>query len=107
MGSEKEEEARLAYELKYGTEVTTCGMFISREKPLFAASPDGLIESGQILLEIKCPFSLRDVDLNAPNAKITVPFLDSQLSLRKSHQYFYQIQLGMFVTGCKLTHFFV
>ena len=105
-GTEKEPEARLAYEEKTGLSVTCCGIFVSKSLPLFGASPDGLIScpAGNILLEIKCPFSLKDNDLKIPS-KVKIPFLDSNLKLRKTHQYFFQIQLGMFVTGCKSTHF--
>ena len=107
-GKEKESEARSAYEKKTGKKVTCCGIFISRERPLFAASPDGIVEepTGNVLIEIKCPYSLRDNDLKDPK-KVSNYFLDSNLCLKRSHQYFYQIQLGMYVTGCRSTHFIV
>ena len=107
-GKEKEDVARKDYEEKTGMKVTCCGIFVSRKCPVFAASPDGIVlcPNGRILIEIKCPFSLKDNDLSAPQ-NLKCAFLDSSLSLKKSHQYFYQIQLGMYVTGCKLTHFIV
>ena len=106
-GREKESVARLDYEEKTGNRVTNCGIFISKQCPLFAASPDGLVLSDNIvLIEIKCPFSLKDSDLN-PSDVAKCAYLDGNACLRQSHQYFYQIQLGMFVTGAKITHFVV
>ena len=107
-GTEKESEARTEYEKKTGLHVVCCGIFISKERPLFAASPDGIVKypTGDVLIEIKCPFSLRENDLTDPK-KVSSHFLDNNLCLKRSHQYFYQIQLGMYVTGCRSTHFVV
>ena len=107
-GKEKEEEARKEYEIKTGSKVICCGIFISRERPLFAASPDGLVENsdGRVLIEIKCPWSLKNKDLSTTEIPAT-SFLDRELKLKRSHSYYYQIQLGMYCTGSKLTHFVV
>ena len=103
-GNEHEDEARKAYEKKTGNTVSCCGLFISKQTPLFAASPDGIVLSQGKMIEIKCPYSLRSHDLKSP---VTCAFLDKDLSLRRSHGYFYQIQLGMFCTGFKKTDFIV
>ena len=109
-GKEKEDEARRAYEEKTGSNVICCGLFISKERPLFAASPDGLVENsdglGRVLIEIKCPYSLRNSKLEEAVIPTTF-FLDRNLKLKRSHTYYYQIQLGMYCTGSKLTHFVV
>ena len=106
-GRENEKNARKDYELKTGLGVTCVGMFISQACPIFAASPDGLVQvvDGSVLLEIKCPFSLKDKQLKLGEDNCI--FLDKNLSLKRSHQYYYQVQLGMFVTGCRETHFVV
>ena len=104
-GREKEDEARRDYQRQTGSNVTCCGIFVSRENSLFAASPDGIVNG--ILLEIKCPYSIRDIDLNLSKVAHKCSFLDKDLRLRRTHTYFYQIQLGMFVTGCRETHFVV
>lgn len=63
-----------------------CGLIMSADKSLFAASPDGL--HSDFVLEIKCPGTANTfqqyTDLNKLNKK-----------------YFAQIQLQMFVTGKK------
>jgi hypothetical protein len=106
-GQENEDVARQEYEDKSDCLVTTCGIFVSKENPVFAASPDGLIQGG--LIEIKCPFSLREEDLFnlSDSAKLLFQYRDTNgnLHLKRSHSYFYQIQLGMFVTGYPFTDF--
>ena len=98
-GKEKEDGARRQYKIKTGSKVICCGLFISKERPLFAASPDGLVESsndcGRVLIEIKYPFSLKDKDLSATEIP-AASFLDRHLKLKRSHSCCYQIQLGMF-----------
>ena len=103
-GKDNEDTARKAYEKKTGSTVTCCGLFISKRMPLFAASPDGMVlnEGEGTMIEIKCPHSLRQSDLQSP---VSCAFLDKDLSLRKSHSYYFQIQLGMYCTGLKKTDF--
>ena len=64
-GTENEAVAREAYELETGHTVKICG-----RRPLFAASPDGIVQdsrSGEnILIEIKCLFALKYHDLTPP-----------------------------------------
>ena len=109
-GKEKDAEARRQYEEKTGNDVICCGIFISTKNSLFAASPDGIVkqDSGSVLIEIKCPASLREVDLESqlPDT-FNSDFLDKQVCLKRNHQYMFQIQLGMYVTGCRKTHFVV
>ena len=108
-GTENESIAREAYEQETGHSVKICGIFISRRRPLFAASPDGICEDSngeKVLIEIKCPYSLKDCDLTPP-LPTNCAFLDANLQLKHSHQYYYQVQLGMYATGCRKTHFIV
>lgn len=52
-GSEQEESARIAYEIKTGESVSEVGFILHPKVALVGASPDGLI--GRRGLEIKCP----------------------------------------------------
>jgi hypothetical protein len=110
-GREHEEDARKEYEKKTGLAVQCCGLFVSRQNAVFAASPDGLILSQKGLLEIKCPFSLRDDDLLTVESKKFVSSFftrsGQKLKLKKGHAYFSQVQLGMHVTGCPFAHFVI
>ncbi len=54
-GIEMEAEARQAYEFINEVSVMECGFCFKDETKLVGASPDGLVEGGQGLLEIKVP----------------------------------------------------
>ena len=52
-GNKNESVAREEYEKIYNCQVQEVGLFISKANPLVGASPDGLLENGRGLLEIK------------------------------------------------------
>jgi hypothetical protein len=109
-GRDHEDDARRDYEFATNCKVTQCGIFVSKKNGLFAASPDGLILSSQGLLEIKCPFSLKDCDVNALTqvaSSQSFTCQDGKLILKRNHSYFFQIQLGMYVTGYRFTDFVI
>eukprot|EP00057_Strongylocentrotus_purpuratus_P017583 XP_011672057.1 PREDICTED: uncharacterized protein LOC105442031 [Strongylocentrotus purpuratus] len=91
-------------------QVEECGLFIDRSKVFLDASPDGLVscaccdETG--LLEIKCP---RSIALDEPSAEnldwLTV--INGSSQLKKNHQYYYQVQSQMGITGRIWCKFFV
>jgi hypothetical protein len=57
-GTEKEPEAREAYERAFSVVVRTCGLVLHPDLPWIACSPDGRVEGGG-MIEIKCPYSAR------------------------------------------------
>ena len=89
--------------------VTPCGFHISSTSPFLGASPDGAIYDPSTVaqpfgfLEIKCPYSARD--LTPANACALTGFccaLDTangQLKLKKNHHYFVQVQGQMAIGG--------
>lgn len=54
-GTEKEPIARAAYEAHTGRFVTQTGLWLHPTIEWFGASPDGLLDDGEGLIEIKCP----------------------------------------------------
>ena len=65
--------------------------------PFIGATPDGLLGSDAVV-EIKCPHSARD---NVISTK-SVPYLCEllgELFLNKNHDYYFQVQGQMFVSG--------
>ena len=82
-------------------------LFISKSNPLFGASPDGMFNDGEGILEIKCPYSLRNTEKKDVKDGHFYTCDGTQLNLRHSHTYFFQVQLQMFVTGAKYTDFFI
>ena len=79
------------------------GLRIHEEYQFLAATPDGIIECeccGQGVLEIKCPYCIRDDEPDLAN------FLNDG-SLQKGHQHYYQIQTQMFVCNVDYGDFVV
>lgn len=79
---------------EHNVKVECCGLFIDKDYPYLAATPDGLIgEDG--IVEVKCPSSASQFTpfdaIHEKKIKFAV-FLDGQLNLKKSHNYYYQIQ---------------
>jgi len=85
--------------------VSPCGFIVHPQEGWLGASPDGMVtespnELSKGLLEIKCPFSKRDV---LPKIACKDPsfycFLsdDESLRLKRDHQYYHQVQLQLFV----------
>ena len=87
-------------------------LFVSCENPIFGVSPDGFVscechESG--LLEIKCPWTHRDKSV-IDYAKLEASYLevvDNKIALKKSHSYYYQVQMQLAVTGYSWCDFFL
>ena len=106
-GIEKEDSARKKYCEFTGSTVIEVGIVIKDKFWWFGASPDGLIlnqnhrPDNYGLLEIKCIWSCRDGQIENCN------FLDKQGKLKKTHKYWWQIQLTAWVTGAKYAHLFL
>lgn len=89
-------------------EIKHVGLLISKMYPWLAYSPDGIIfENHQPtkLLEIKCPFdgkSRSHVDV-LPK----LPYLNSDLTLKKKHSYYGQIQFGMALLNLDMNLLFI
>ena len=93
------------YESITGRNTKPCGIFVSKDKPFLAASPDRVIDDN-LLLEVKCPFTAKDKEIN----ENTVPYLniiDNKLRLRSDHDYYYQIQGQLMCSDRKSCDFVV
>jgi len=96
-GSLNEPIAQLDYTNKTGNLVNECGFFVHPEHDWLGASPDGIFENNmgeQCILEIKCPFGLRNELL--PQFK----------PLAEQPHYYAQVQIEMACTGIKQAHFY-
>ena len=90
-GKKYEGHARLSADLKCGTNFTP-EIWV---KDRFLASPDGISTNQEIYLEIKCPFSP------------TSPIIKSVEKGEIPENYKWQLDHGMYVTGCKKALFAV
>ena len=94
-------------ELHENFRVEDVGFVISEEKQFIGASPDGIVTCdccGQATLEIKCPYSCRDNVLQGVDYLVAN---DGVKTLKKDHNYFYQIQTQLGCTGMERAYFVV
>ncbi|XP_075530167.1 uncharacterized protein LOC142563503 [Dermacentor variabilis] len=108
-GVAMEPKARVAFQKEHEVTVAEFGLVVCPEEPWLACSPDGIFRDKYvetILLEIKCPYSRRNTTLkNKPLLNYLCG--DQVISLRRSHQYFTQVQICMHVLGLDVRHLYV
>lgn len=90
-GIANEETALKAYCDMMGEKFSKCGLYIDPDRNYIAATPDGINESKDTILEIKCPYSVRH------GQPYEVDYLSSG-KLKTSHRYYTQMQIQMHVT---------
>lgn len=115
-GREHEEQALREFHAKAlvshkDCRISKCGLYILKNKPYIGASPDGLMTCsccGTVVLEIKCPFSIRDNSISETFAQTNfLELVDGKITLKKSHSYYYQIIGQMAASGCEKGYFIV
>ncbi len=101
-----------------GCTIIDCGLVVPHNEPHLAATPDGILQCdchGRIIIEIKCPYSHRNkLVMDAAREDRSFPLRierdeegEENLVVDKNHQYYYQCQLQMYVTGTKLCYFII
>lgn len=93
-GVVNEDNAISAYCASTGNAVSQSGLFVHMDYPYLGASPDGLVEDDGVV-EVKCLPSIGNMTFEeaiAAKKNICLAFVDEKLSLKKTHDYFYQIQ---------------
>ncbi len=95
-------------------ELRECGIFISKSTPWLAASPDGVIydrsnnTSVVGLLEIKCPYSARDISIDEAAKTSSFCLADNDMhKLKHRHDYYYQVQCQLYCVDCEWCDFVV
>lgn len=77
-------------------EIDDAGLFVLPSLPHLGASPDGLVRCqccGDGIIEIKCPFSIRDTTPEGATKKyFYLKHTKDGLQLSRTHHYYYQIQ---------------
>jgi hypothetical protein len=95
------------FEKKFHLKVQKCGLFINVNYPNFAASPDGLIDNNTII-EVKCPFAARHETITESE---NISFLEKNdqgnLIVKRSHNYYYQIQGQLLLAQKKVCHLII
>ena len=102
-GREQEPFAKNKFQELTQAKLVNVGLVVKPNQPWLSATPDALFkdENDNIcVLEIKCPSSCKD-------SIICVPYIERGTELKKSHNYYTQCQIQMYVTGTRQCHFFV
>ena len=90
------------------------GLYINPRIPHLGASPDGVFVQrechGNGIVEVKCPYCKQMIRLmmqQRTHASVSRNVVTVLPSLKRSHEYFYQVQCQLFVTGMAYCHFVV
>ncbi|VDI43683.1 Hypothetical predicted protein, partial [Mytilus galloprovincialis] len=98
-GKNYEAKALKAFNLKFDKNAKRCGFYVSIDKSFLGASPDAILEDGQSIVEIKCPYNGRNEDVKpGPNFKFLQMDSNGNIVLKESSNYYDQIQGQLFVT---------
>ncbi|XP_063229291.1 uncharacterized protein LOC134534727 isoform X1 [Bacillus rossius redtenbacheri] len=106
-GLENEHSAIQDFEVNFGKKVARCGLFVDKEHPWLAATPDGLVGDDGIL-EVKCPAVAARMSPQEAVEQKKVTFcniLDGKMFLKKGHAYMYQVQGQLHITNRKYCYF--
>ncbi|XP_065290814.2 uncharacterized protein [Dermacentor albipictus] len=112
-GKSCERPATEEYTRKSGNEVTALGFVINPVIPWLGFSPDGVVfKNGQpsVLLEVKSPVRGKHAKICELIKEKKLPYIISDrenFSLRITHSYFSQVQLGLFLLNLQVAHFIV
>lgn len=91
------------------------GLVINPRWPQLGASPDKIVYCECCLgkaLEVKCPYLLNTKDINDVNEYVKlknscVIVSDGQIILKHDHQYYYQVQMQIFVCNLQYCDFVI
>lgn len=113
-GIKTEPVAKCFYENIYKCEVKEVGLIKAKKNQWLCISLDGIVvQDGEIkkIVEFKCPSSCQnqpvvDLDSRRSNVKF-LTFKNNNLELLKSHQYYTQCQVQLYVTGLNECDLFI
>ncbi|XP_060623368.2 uncharacterized protein [Anolis sagrei] len=99
-------EALKSHESRQAVKVDDCGLYIDKEKPWLAASPDGIAKEAKTgkeigIVEVKCPYKHRDKTVTeaCKDKAFCLEKKGDSYVLKKTHPYYTQVQCQMGVTG--------
>lgn len=102
--------AKQAFELKLGLKILPAGLFIDEKFNYLACSPDGLI-GDQEIVEIKCPYSAKDLTIHEGVEQKKIKFLMfnnfGELQLKITDKYYFQVQGQLHVANKQHCFFIV
>ena len=92
--------------------VKKCGVYIDKDHPWMHATPDFIVTCsccGCGCGEVKCPITIENCDFQSYTAKKSscLKSVDGKLQLKRDHQYYYQVQQQLRITGRQYCDFVV
>lgn len=103
-GKANEEAAIKLAEQTLSIKVKKSGLFIDEEFPFLGASPDGIIENQDGLVEVKCPHTDREKSpyeyLREGRKHFLIPDKerDEIIDINKNHDHYFQVQGQLHIT---------
>ena len=108
-GKTMEKVALAQYSLKYdnehtNSEISKCGLFISKEYPFIGATPDGVVKCsccGEGIIEVKCSYAYQHLspdEVATQCDKYNLCLEDGSVKLKKDTKWYTQIQTQLGVT---------
>ncbi|KAG0417891.1 hypothetical protein HPB47_005279, partial [Ixodes persulcatus] len=106
-GRDNEPKAIERLETDKGVNVKKCGLFVDREYPYLAATPDGLVGEDTVV-EVKCPENSKDLTPLEGVQKKKIAFCEEveiggaktgAIALKKSSNHWYQVPGQLHITG--------
>ena len=110
-GCNHESEAIQLYTMYTEIDVKECGVFLSKEYPYLATSPDGifhLTDDEFSVIEVKCPYKHCDNTIwDACNDKEFCLYTDENglQQLKQTHDYYFQVIGQITLTGAQFCDF--
>lgn len=101
-GIRHEKTALQQLEIQENVKIKPCGLFIDKEHPFLGATPDGLIEMGDMIVEVKCPITAYKMGLEQAIENKKIRFWtvkNGNYNINKNHQWFCQVQGQLHVTN--------
>ncbi|KAJ8668901.1 hypothetical protein QAD02_000160 [Eretmocerus hayati] len=107
-GTIMEPRARDWYTKTTNKDVLLAGLMVNPAVPWLGYSPDGIVPQLNRIIEIKCPCKYKDLSLQEMVRALS--FVDTSgenFSLKKKHNYYCQVQLGMFIANVPRCDFII
>ena len=112
-GSAQESNAKIKYcQLNPPGHLHDCGLVVNPHLSFLGATPDAKVCCKGVtgILEIKCPYTARDMSINQAVAQVTgfcLTETDGKVELKRKHNYYCQVQGQLLVTGAPFCDFVV
>lgn len=106
-GKNYEKKALKLFDDKFCIKTKECGLFVCLDYPYLGASPDAVVDDSAIV-EVKCSYSGKN-EMVKPGAHFKYLMFDDNenVVLKKSHNYYDQIQGQLYISKRKFCYFVV